>query len=52
MNEITNALKVVNTAFKTVGVIDFIKRAVIAFAALFCCFSAVKLFRKQKEDRR
>ncbi|MBQ2847760.1 MAG: hypothetical protein IJE74_05830 [Clostridia bacterium] len=52
MNEITNALKIVNTAFRTVGIIDYVKRAVIAFAALFCCFSAVKLFRKQKEDRR
>lgn len=46
MNEITNALRVVNTAFKTVRIMDIIKRIVVAFAALMCCIFAVRFWRK------
>lgn len=46
MNEITNALRVVNTAFKTVRIMDIIKRIVVALAALMCCIFAVRFWRK------
>lgn len=46
MNEITNALRVINTAVKTVKIIDVIKKAVVASAALICCIFAVRFWRK------
>lgn len=46
MNEITNALKVVSTAFKTVRIIDVIKKIVVASAAMLCCVFAVRFWRK------
>ena len=46
MNEITSALKIVNTAIKTVRVIDITKKVVITAAVLGCCVFAVR-FRKR-----
>lgn len=46
MNEITNALKVANTAVKTVRVIDVVKKLVIAGAAVSCGVFVVRFFRK------
>ena len=46
MNEITNALKVANTAIKTVRIIDIFKKVVIGFAALICCVFALRFFKK------
>lgn len=46
MNELTNALRVANTAVKTVKAIDVAKKVVIASAALTCCVLAVKFWRK------
>lgn len=46
MNEITSALKVVNTAVKTVRIIDFVKKIIVASAAMLCCVFAIKLWRK------
>lgn len=46
MNELTNAIKVANTAFRTVRVIDVAKKAVIAAAAVSCGVLVFKFFRK------
>ena len=46
MNEITDALRVVNAALKTVRIIDFAKKAVIVSAAATCCVFAFKLYKK------
>ncbi len=46
MNEITNALKVANTAIKTVRTIDIVKKTVIAAAAVSCGFFVIRFFRK------
>lgn len=45
MNEITNALKVANTAVRTVRIIDVIKKLVIAGAAVSCGVLVVRLFK-------
>lgn len=45
MNEITNALKVANTAIKTVRIIDIVKKIVIAGAAVSCGVLVVRLFK-------
>lgn len=47
MNEITNTLRVVNAALKTVRVIDYAKKAVIVSAAATCCVFAFKLYRNR-----
>lgn len=46
MNEIAGALKIVNTAMKTVRIIDVTKKAVVAAAVLGCCVFAVKFWRR------
>ena len=46
MNEITNALRVANAAFKTVRVMDIAKKFVVASAAISCCVLAVKYWKK------
>ena len=46
MNEITNVLKIANTAFRTVQIIDIVKKTVIASAAVACCVFAVKFIKK------
>lgn len=46
MNEITRALRIADTAFKTVRIIDVVKKAVISFAAVACCVFAFRFFRK------
>jgi hypothetical protein len=48
MNEITNALKVANTAVRAVKAIDVAKKAVIAAAAVSCGFLMIRFFRNQK----
>lgn len=46
MNEITSALRVVNTAFKTIRVIDIVKKIVVASAAVLCCVFTIRFWRK------
>lgn len=46
MNEITNALRVVNATFKTVRIIDVIKKMVITSAVLICCVFAFRFRRR------
>lgn len=46
MNEITNALRVANTAFKTVRIIDIVKKLIIAAAAMSCGVFVLRFFRK------
>lgn len=46
MNEITSALRIVNTAMKTVRVMDITKKVVVTAAVLGCCAFAVKFWRK------
>ncbi|MGN0543899.1 MAG: hypothetical protein ACI4JG_10675 [Acutalibacteraceae bacterium] len=46
MNDITKAIRVANTAFKTVRIIDILKRIVIAAAALFCGLLALRFWRR------
>lgn len=46
MNEITSALRVANTAFKTVKIIDIVKKVVIGAAALLCGFFVLRFWRK------
>lgn len=46
MNEITNAVKVVNAAMKTVRTIDIVKKTVIAAATVSCGLLVLKFFRK------
>lgn len=46
MNEITNALRVANTAIKTVKTIDVVKKTVIAAAAVSCGVLLIRFFRK------
>lgn len=46
MNELTRALRIADTAFKTVRIIDIVKKAVISLAALVCCVFAFRFFRK------
>ena len=46
MNEIANALKVMNTAVKTVKVIDVVRKATISAAVAACCVIAVRFIRK------
>lgn len=47
MNEITNALRVANVAFKTVRVMDIAKKAVIVSAAAVCCVFALKFWKSR-----
>ncbi len=47
MNEITNALKVANVAFKTVRVMDLAKKAVVAGAVVACGWLAFKFWRSK-----
>ncbi|MBQ2841712.1 MAG: hypothetical protein IJE72_01595 [Clostridia bacterium] len=46
MDEITNTLKVANAAFKTVRVIDAVKKLAVAVAAVSCSVLVVRLFKK------
>ena len=46
MNELTKALKIADTAFRTVRIIDIVKKAVITLAAVMCCVFAFRFFRK------
>lgn len=46
MDEITNALKIADTAIKTVRIIDVVRKIVIAGAAVGCGVFVVRLFRK------
>ncbi len=46
MNEITSALKVADTAVKTVRIIDIVKKLVIVSAAMSCGVLAVRFLRK------
>ena len=46
MNEITSALRVVNTAVKTVKAIDIIRKVTISAAVAACCVIAVRYIRK------
>ncbi|MBQ4626247.1 MAG: hypothetical protein IJB45_03235 [Clostridia bacterium] len=46
MNEISNALKVVNTTVKTVRIIDITRKLVISAAAALCCFFAIRFWRR------
>ncbi len=46
MNEITYALRAVNTAIKTVKIVDLIKKTTIVISIIVCCVSALRFFRK------
>ena len=46
MDEITHAVKVANTAIKTVRIIDVVKQIVIAGAVVSCGVFVVRLFKK------
>jgi hypothetical protein len=46
MNEIASALRVMNTAVKTVRIIEIIKKATVLSAAITCCVFVFKFFRK------
>lgn len=46
MNELTSALRVADTAVKTVKAMDFAKKVIIASTAVTCCIFAVKFWRK------
>lgn len=46
MNEITSALRVVNTAFKAVRIIDVFKKIVVGAAAMICCAFAIRFWRR------
>lgn len=46
MNEITNALRVANTAIKAVKTIDMVKKAVVLAAVVSCGVFAVRFFKK------
>ena len=46
MNEITNALRVANAAIKTVRTIDFVKKTVVAAAAVSCGILVIRFLRK------
>lgn len=46
MNELTRALRIADTALKTVRIIDVVKKTVISLAAVMCCVFAFRFFRK------
>ena len=46
MDEITNALKIADTAIKTVRIIDVVRKIVIAGAAVSYGVFVMRLFRK------
>ena len=46
MNEITKALKIADTAIRTVRIIDVVKKGIITVAAVTCCLFAFRFFRK------
>lgn len=48
MNEISRALRVINTTIKTVKTIDVIKKAVISASVVACCIITVKMLKEQK----
>ena len=50
MKELTNVLRVADAAFKTVRVMDFAKKTVIATSAITCCCLAVKFWRKKQRN--
>ncbi len=45
MNELTNAIRVADAAFKTVKVIEYAKKAVVAGSVVVCCCLAFKFWR-------
>ncbi len=48
MDEISKALKIINTTVKTVQTIDVIKKAVISASVIACGVIAVKMLKNQK----
>lgn len=46
MNEISSALRVVNTTVKAVKAIDIVRKLVISAAAAMCCFFVIRLWRR------
>lgn len=46
MNEITSALRVANTAFKTVRIIDIVKKVIVAAAVMLCGVFMLRFWRK------
>lgn len=47
MNEITNALRVINATYKTVRVMDVTKKVVVASAAAVCCLFAFRFWKNR-----
>lgn len=47
MNEITNALRVANAAFRTVRFMEIAKKVIVVSAVAICCFFAVKFWRSR-----
>lgn len=47
MNDITNALRVADAAFKTVRIMDIAKKVVIVSAAAACCVFALKFWKSR-----
>ncbi|MBO5410238.1 MAG: hypothetical protein J6A60_03150 [Clostridia bacterium] len=46
MNELNNALRVVNTSLKTVRLLEIVKKTVILGAVAVCGIYALKMMRK------
>ena len=47
MNELTNALRVADAAFKTVKVMEYAKKAVVAGSVIVCCCFAFRFVRSK-----
>ncbi|MBR3781407.1 MAG: hypothetical protein IKK63_09435 [Clostridia bacterium] len=46
MNEITKALRIADTAIRTVRIIDVVKKGIISVSAVLCLLFAFRFFRK------
>lgn len=46
MNELSNVLRTVNAAMRTVKVIDAAKKVTVVAAAAMCCVFAYRFFKK------
>ena len=47
MNEITNALRVVNVAFRTIRIMDIVKRVIGFSAVAMCCLFAFNFWKNK-----
>ncbi len=46
MNELANVIRTVNTAMRTVKIIDTAKKVTVVAAAAMCCVFAYRFFKK------